>query len=67
LRESSYAILAGSYALLGERDLALGALERAEADHEERLIVALKAWPPLASLHGEPRYRAIVRRVGLPE
>ena len=67
LREPSYTILAGSYALLGERDSALGALERAERDHEERLIVALKAWPALASVRGEPRYQAIVRRMGLPE
>jgi serine/threonine-protein kinase len=67
LREPSYTILAGNYALLGERDLALGALERAEADHEERLIVALKAWPALASVRGEPRYQALVRRMGLPE
>ncbi len=67
LREPSYTILAGEYALLSERDSALAALERAEATHEERLMAALKAWPPLASLHDEPRYRAIVQRMGLPE
>ena len=67
LREPSYTILAGNYALLGERDSALAALERAEATHEERLMVALKAWPALTSLHDEPRYRAIIHRMGLPE
>jgi serine/threonine-protein kinase len=66
-RRPSFTILAGGYALLGERDSALVMLERAVAGHEERLMVALKAWPALASLRDEPRYRAVVRRVGLPE
>jgi hypothetical protein len=66
-RRPSFTILAGGYALLGERDTALVMLERAVAGHEERLMVALKAWPALASLRDEPRYRAVVRRVGLPE
>jgi hypothetical protein len=63
----TFARVAGAYALLSERDSALALLERAEAAHEERLMVALKSWPALASLHGEPRYQAIVRRMGLPE
>jgi tetratricopeptide (TPR) repeat protein len=67
LREPSYAILAGNFAMLGERDSALTALERAEAAHEERLIVAIEAWPPLVPLHADPRYQAILRRMGLPQ
>jgi serine/threonine protein kinase len=63
----SFTVLAGMYARLGERETALKTLERAEAAHEERLILVLKAWPALASLHDEPRYRAIVRRMGLPQ
>ena len=66
-RQRSYTILAGDFALLGARGQALDALERAESNHEERLILVLKSWPALKSLHNEPRYRAIVRRMGLPE
>ena len=42
-------------------------LGRSEAAHEERLMLTIKAWPALASLHDESRYRAIVHRMGLPE
>ena len=66
-RQRSYTILAGAYALLGATREALDALERAEAAHEERLILVLKSWPALRPLHAEPRYQAIVRRMGLPE
>jgi hypothetical protein len=63
----AYGVIAGFYAELGDRSTALDLLERAEAAHEERLILLIKALPALASLHDEPRYRAIVRRMGLPE
>jgi eukaryotic-like serine/threonine-protein kinase len=66
-RTDAYAIFAGMYACIGERETALKLLEQSEAAHEERLMVTIKGWPALASLHDEPRYHAIIHRMGLPE
>ena len=66
-RTDAYVIFAGMYACIGEGESALKLLEQSEAAHEERLILTIKAWPALASLQNDPRYRAIVQRMGLPE
>ncbi|MDT5158023.1 MAG: eukaryotic-like serine/threonine-protein kinase [Acidobacteriota bacterium] len=57
--------LAIIYAGLGERERALDELERA-ADERYNWLVFLKVEPLFESLHSEPRFNALVRRVGLP-
>ena len=54
------------YAALGDRDHAMAELEKA---YEERswYIVMLAVDPKLDHLRGDPRFRDLVRRVGLPE
>ena len=57
--------VAGILAILGERDQALTWLER---DFEDRrfLICLMNIDPRFASLRQEPRFRAMVARMGLP-
>jgi eukaryotic-like serine/threonine-protein kinase len=52
------------HALLGERDKALDGLEAALAAREGTLLF-LNVEPGFESLHGEARYRAVLRRIGL--
>jgi serine/threonine protein kinase len=56
---------ASDYALLGEKDAALTALERA-ADAGQQLD-AFKLDPALDSIRSEPRYADLLRRIGLPQ
>jgi tetratricopeptide (TPR) repeat protein len=53
-----------AYANLGEKDLALAALERAYARREPGLIY-LKADPGWALLRGNPQYEDLLKRIGL--
>ena len=53
------------YAILGDREAALSALERAAADRSPSLEL-IKVEPVFASLRGHPRFRAIIARMGLP-
>ena len=50
------------YAVLGDRDAAFAALERAVRGHDETLA-GLVTFPELEPLRGDPRYAAILRRV----
>jgi len=56
---------ASDYALLGEKDTALTALERA-ADAGQQLD-DFKLDPALDSIRSDPRYAALLRRIGLPQ
>jgi len=56
--------LAGIYAALGEKDKALDWLERA-ADERSPLIVYLKVDPQFEKLRSEPRFAALLKRMGL--
>jgi TolB-like protein/DNA-binding winged helix-turn-helix (wHTH) protein/Tfp pilus assembly protein PilF len=57
--------LAAAYSAVGERELALEALERAlEERHPQLRYVAVDE--RLESLHGDARFADVVRRVGLP-
>lgn len=58
--------IAEVHAWRGERDQAMAWLERAYAQHD-RLLRFLKFDPLLRSLHGDPRYSALLRKMGLPE
>ena len=52
------------YALAGEREKALSCLENANAGRSF-LSTFIKAEPAFRSLHNEPRYQAILQRMGL--
>ena len=56
--------LAGSHAVLGNRDAAFAALERAVLARETQ-VVFLKVEGQFASLRGDPRYDALLKRIGL--
>jgi hypothetical protein len=60
---SPYAI-AIIYTGLGEKDLAFEWLEKAYADRTARLSEPPD--PPFDNLRSDPRFRNLVRRVGLP-
>ena len=59
-------MVAAIYTGLGEKDSALGQLNKA---YEERSssMVYLKVDPFFDSLHSDPRFQELVRRVGLPQ
>ncbi len=58
--------LAILYAALDERDKAFESLEKAFAVHDLQLQY-LKADPGFDSLHDDPRFQDLLRRVGLPQ
>lgn len=53
------------YAWRGERDAAFTWLERAHAQHDG-ILVQIKFDPLLAKLHADPRFAAMVKKMGLP-
>jgi serine/threonine-protein kinase len=57
--------IAGIYAGLGQRDSALTWLERGVATGEFMLYTGID--PVFRTLHGEPRFRAVLRALRLPE
>jgi TolB-like protein len=57
--------LAGVYAALGDKDRAFDMLERA-ADDRTILLTGMSFWPELVPLHSDPRFDAMVKRLGLP-
>ncbi len=56
--------LAMVYAALGERDAAFGWLDRGFAQRAS-FMVGIKSEPALASLHSDPRWRALLHRMRL--
>ena len=60
-----HADLSRVYALIGDRQAALAALEQAATVREARLEM-IKVDPHWALLRGDPRFSAVVDRVGLP-
>ena len=57
--------LAAIHASLGDKDSAFESLERAARDRTT-LIAGLRDWPEFDSLHSDPRFAALGRRLGLP-
>jgi TolB-like protein len=55
-----------AYARLGQDDQAFRWLDKAYDDHVPGLVW-LQQNSDLNRLHGDPRYRALIRRIGLPE
>jgi hypothetical protein len=58
--------LAEIYIGLGEKEQALASLEKAYADRSMYLTF-LKVDPQFDSLRSDPRYKDLLRRVGLPQ
>jgi hypothetical protein len=56
--------LGSIHAVLGDNATALDWLERAYAEHDQTLVW-LKVHPRLDGLRDEPRYRELLRRMGL--
>ena len=54
------------YAVLGPPEKALEHLEQAFAGHEN-ILVFLKVEPLMRHLHGQPRFQAILKNIGLPD
>lgn len=58
--------LAIAFAGLGEKDLAIRALEQAYQNHDSFLIFA-RMLPQFENLHSDPRFQDLVRRMNFPE
>jgi tetratricopeptide (TPR) repeat protein len=56
---------AETYIGMGDSENALASLERAVADRS-MLLTYIKVDPEFDSLHSEPRFKDLLRRVGLP-
>ena len=56
--------MALTYTGLGEREQALDWLEQAYKEHTS-LLIALKTTPAFDTLHSEPRFQALLEKVGL--
>ena len=54
------------YIGLGDKEQAFASLEKAYADRS-MVLTLLKVDPELDSLHSDPRFKDLVRRVGLPQ
>jgi hypothetical protein len=50
----------------GDRDKAFEYLEKAYANQDVELILGVRS-PALDSIRSDPRYRDLMRRLGLPE
>lgn len=60
-------ILAGDYALAGEKDQAFEWLEKAYEAGEGAELTLLAVDPKWQNLRGDPRFSELLRRLGLPE
>lgn len=58
--------LAVQYALLGNGEKAMSLLEEAYRQHSGMLLESLQTEPAFDFLHKDPRYRALVKEIGLP-
>jgi tetratricopeptide (TPR) repeat protein len=55
------------HAYRGDTDAAFDWLDRAYRQHDGIMIINVKKWPLLRSLHGDPRYRALLGRMKLDD
>ena len=60
-----YARLAMLYLKTGQKDLAIKELQQGLSDHNGDMIF-VKVMPCFDALHDDPRFQAIIRRVGVP-
>jgi TolB-like protein/DNA-binding winged helix-turn-helix (wHTH) protein len=59
-------LFVGAYIGLGEKNRALGWMERAYEEHDQGMVY-IKAYPGWDDLHSEPRFQALVRRMNFPQ
>ncbi len=59
--------VAGAYALVGDKDKAFEWLDKAYEEREGQSIALLKCEPAWKNMHTDPRFAAMLRRMGLPE
>jgi serine/threonine protein kinase/tetratricopeptide (TPR) repeat protein len=57
--------IAVAYALAGDRNKAIDALERAFSEEDSELMACIR-FPAFDSLRSDPRFAALMRRLGLP-
>jgi hypothetical protein len=57
-------IIAAVYVALGDQDEAFRILEKAIG--ENQFLTPLKVEPPLESLHSDPRWKTLLRRMNFP-
>jgi tetratricopeptide (TPR) repeat protein len=60
-----YECVAGNHSLLGEKDEAFAALQKAFATRSQMFLI--KADPDLDNIRSDPRYADLLRRMGLPQ
>ena len=58
--------LAADYALAGENDKAFAWLDKAYDEREGQSLTLLKGDPSFKNLRSDPRFSALLRRIGLP-
>jgi len=60
------ALIAMTYAMLGDKDKAFAQLDKAAAQ-KSVFLTYVKVLPDLDSLRSDPRYAALLKRMGLPQ
>ena len=63
--QGDYECAATDYTMLGDKDAAFAALEKAFATRSQ--MFSIKADPELDNLRSDPRYAELLRRMGLPQ
>ena len=63
LKDNPY-IIAAVYVALGDKDEAFRVLRKAVEEHQ--VLTPLKVEPPLESLHSDPRWELLIRRMNFP-
>ena len=66
LRFVPSSLFAQAFIGLGEKNRALGWIERAYEEHDQGMVY-IKAYPGWDTLHSEPRFQALVRRMNFPQ
>jgi hypothetical protein len=59
-------LIAQTYVLAGDHDKAFAYLQKA-FDEQDTELTACLWFPVFAPLHGDPRWSALVRKLGLPD
>jgi TolB-like protein/DNA-binding winged helix-turn-helix (wHTH) protein/Tfp pilus assembly protein PilF len=65
--EASPSVLAGAYAMAGQTDKAFEWLEKGYEAREGQDLTLLRFFPAYENLRGDPRFSAMLRKIGLPE
>ncbi len=58
--------IAVCYAVMGDRNKALESLEKAYAQQDSELMAVIR-FPAFESLHSDPRWVELMRKLGLPQ